>query len=78
MATSGNRGGGRRSKGERRLVGSRVPVNQADKLARVARHEGLSVSDMIAQAIDEKLDHYDMDRITEEEQESLPMTQLAS
>jgi hypothetical protein len=79
MATSGNRGGGRRSKGERRFVGSRVPVNQADNLAIVAKHEGLTVSDMIAVAIDEKLGHYDIDRLTEdEEQESLPMRQLAS
>lgn len=78
MATSGNRGGGRRSKGERRFVGSRVPVNQADNLAIVAKHEGLTVSDMIAVAIDEKLGTYDLKTLAEEEQESLPMQQLAS
>lgn len=79
MATTGNRGGGRRSKGDRRFIGSRLPVTQADHLSIVARHEGLTVSDMIAIAIDEKLEHYDIKRLIEEdEEESRQMSQMAS
>lgn len=67
MATSGNRGGGRRSKGERRFVGSRIPVNLADHLADVAKQEGLTVNDMIALAIAEKLAAHDLKMLSDEQ-----------
>lgn len=80
MATSGNRGGGRRSKGERRFVGSRVPVDQADVLAIVAKSDGKTVSEWVADMIDEKLRHYNVEQLIvgTEGQETLPMQQLAS
>lgn len=55
MAISGNRGGGQRSKGDRRFVGSRVPVDVYDRLAQTAKAENLTVSEFIAAVIDEKL-----------------------
>lgn len=66
MATSGNRGGGRRSKGERRFVGSRIPVKQAEQLDLVVKHEGLTLSDLIAVAIEEKLGTYDLKMLSDE------------
>ena len=67
MATSGNRGGGRRSKGERHYVASRIPVKQADHLTNVAKHEGFTVNDMIAVAIEEKLAAYDVKMLSDEQ-----------
>lgn len=67
MGTSGNCGGGRRSKGERRFIGSRLPVNLAERLDVVARHEGLTLSDMIAVAIEEKLAAYDVKMLSDEQ-----------
>ncbi|GAP60874.1 ribbon-helix-helix domain-containing protein [Arthrobacter sp. KNU-44] len=55
MATSGNRGGGQRSKGDRRFVGSRVPVDVYDRLAQTAKAENLTVSEFVAALIGEKL-----------------------
>lgn len=67
MATSGNRGHGRRSKGERRYVGSRIPVEQADRLTDVAKHEGITVNDMIAVAIEEKMAAYDVMMLSDDQ-----------
>lgn len=51
MAASGNRGGGRRSKGERSFVGTRVPVEQHEKLKEAAARENLSISEFVENLI---------------------------
>lgn len=76
MATTGNRGGGQRSKGERRFVGTRVPVRDHDLLVAAAAAHGLTVSEYVAETLVEKLNsenfsHTDL-------QEELPIGQMAS
>ncbi|OOP63106.1 hypothetical protein BMF89_07395 [Arthrobacter sp. SRS-W-1-2016] len=75
MAATGNRGGGRRSKGERRLVGTRMPVADADKLAAVAEARGMTVSDYVAQLVTKHLSHVQLDKISN--QEALPIPQAS-
>jgi hypothetical protein len=71
MAGKGNNGGGRRSKGERRLVGTRMPIPDADKLAAVAEAEGMTVSDYVAELVTKHLSHIQLDNISN--QEALPI-----
>lgn len=59
MVSTGNRGGGRRSKGDRQVVSSRLPRRLAERLAERAKDEGMTVSDLIARFIDEGLDAMD-------------------
>lgn len=47
--------GGRPSKGERRLVVTRLPTAQADRVRDVADRQGVTVSDWLAQVIAERL-----------------------
>lgn len=70
MASTGNRGGGRRSKGERRFVGSRLPTAYADQLPAYAKDRfNLTVSEYI-----ENLIIQDMDRnLKDNRQEALPI-----
>lgn len=75
MAISGNRGGGRRSKGARHLVGTRMPVNEAEKLRAVAAAEGLSVSDYLADLVHKHLINVDVD--TRYGQEALPISRAS-
>lgn len=56
MTAAGNRGGGRRSKGERRFFGTRLPMDQAQMLLTVAPAQGLTVSEFIAATLEEKLE----------------------
>ena len=56
MTTTGNRGGGRRSKGERRFFGTRLPIDQANLLLTVAPAHGMCVSEFIASVVVEKLE----------------------
>lgn len=55
MSATGNRGGGRRSKGERKFVATRVSVECREKLDVAARSNNLTVSEyvetLIAQAV---------------------------
>jgi hypothetical protein len=44
----GNNNGGRRSKGERRLVGTRVVTDIADRVDDVVEQRGITVSDYLA------------------------------
>lgn len=44
----GNNGGGRRSKGDRRLVGTRLATDVADRVADAAEERGITVSDYLA------------------------------
>ena len=68
---TGNRGGGRRSKGERRLVGTRMPVREADKLAAVAEAQGMTVSDYVGGLVMEHLSRIELEDLTN--QEALPI-----
>jgi hypothetical protein len=57
LAASGNNGGGRRSKGDRRLIGTRVSVEYRDRAAVLAELRGLTMNDfledLIIKAVDE-------------------------
>ncbi len=75
MASTGNRGGGRRSKGDRRLVGSRMPTPDADKLAAVAEAYGMSVSDYVAVLVKAHLSTVELDQITN--QGALPIAKAS-
>ncbi len=47
MSATGNRGGGRRSKGERKFVATRVSVECREKLDVAARTNNLTVSEFV-------------------------------
>ncbi|MNW39044.1 hypothetical protein D3C74_161270 [compost metagenome] len=51
MAATGNRGGGRRSKGERFFVGTRVPVAHQAQLKEAAARSNLTVSEFVENLI---------------------------
>jgi hypothetical protein len=55
MALKGNNGGGRRSKGERHLVATRLPIVQARELSDRADAEGVTVTDYVARVLGEYL-----------------------
>ena len=74
--TSSRRGiGGRPSKGDRRMVGSRMPVSEVDKLHAVAAARGVTVSDYVANLVLAHLSHVDLQSIPD--QEILPITQAS-
>jgi hypothetical protein len=75
MAISGNRRGGRRSKGERHLVGARMPVQDANKLRTVAEAEGSTVSDYVARIMHEHLMTIDVNSL--HGQEALPISRAS-
>lgn len=75
MASTGNRGGGRRSKGDRRLVGSRMPIPDADKLAAVAEAHGKTVSDYVATLVKNHLSTVELEQVTN--QEALPIAKAS-
>ena len=53
MAATGNRGGGQRSKGDRKFVGSRVSTDLHDRLSENARLAGFkNTSEYVAQLIE--------------------------
>lgn len=58
VAATGNRGGGRRSKGDRRLIGTRVAVDYRDRALEIAERRGQTMSDfvesLIIKAVDEE------------------------
>lgn len=61
MAATGNRGGGRRSKGDRKLLGFRMGTDKADKVSLVAKAEGYRyVSDWLADLVEERLNSTDL------------------
>jgi hypothetical protein len=55
MAIQKRARGGRPSKGDRHVLTTRVPVQDAEKVFAIADREGRSASEFIAQAIAEKL-----------------------
>lgn len=74
MAATGNRGGGRRSKGERSFVGVRVPVEYREKLDHVAKDRNLSVSEFVDGLIRHALDGMENDSRSGHEAQSLQRT----
>ena len=74
--TSSRRGiGGRPSKGDRRLVGSRMPISDVDKLHAVAAARGMTVSDYVAELVQSHLRNVDSQHLAD--QEMLPITQAS-
>ncbi|MDB5243862.1 MAG: hypothetical protein JWP57_4488 [Spirosoma sp.] len=71
------RGGGRRSKGERTFVGTRIASDYKEDLGRLAKVHGMSVSEFIEETVYEKVNDF---RITKPEnfQEALPIGRIAS
>ena len=55
MRSSRYRGGGRPSKGERRLISTRLPVSQADEIYERADALEITVTDYVAQVLLEHL-----------------------
>ena len=56
MARLVTRKSGRKSKGDRRYFGTRLPIADADRLVQEATARNVYVSDFIAQTVIEKLD----------------------
>lgn len=76
MAATGNRGGGRRSKGDRKFIGFRLETGRAEQLSRIAAEDGMAVSDVVAAIIERELENIEHER--NERQEKLPIAQIAS
>lgn len=75
MATTGIDRGGRRSKGNRRQISTRMPVAEADKLIALAQAHGIAVSDYLALLVTEHLKIAHVDQINH--QEALPIDQAS-
>ena len=71
MATTGIDRGGRRSKGARRQISTRMPVPDADKLIAVAQASGVTVNDYLAALVADHLKTIHVDQISQ--QEALPI-----
>lgn len=75
MAATERRKGGRHSKGDRKFIGFRMEATRAERLASIARHEGITVNDLVADLVDQGMgtrEHrHDL-------QEALPLGRLAS
>ena len=71
MAITNARRGGRKSKGERKLVGSRMPVDTASQLEIVAEASGQTVSDYVAKLVTAHLSTVDINVLMT--QEELPI-----
>lgn len=68
--------GGRRSKGDRRQIISRMPVATADKLESVAKATSSSISDYVAELVAEHLKTISLDALSKD-QEALPFEQAS-
>ena len=73
MASTGNRGGGRQSKGERHFIGSRLPIRYLGQLADRTASMNLTVSEYVERLVIEDLEQNRPD----DRQEVLPI-QMAS
>jgi hypothetical protein len=70
-----SRRAGRPSKGDRHVMTTRVPVEMADIIFRLAEARGIPASEFIAEAVKEKLAHTDLSAV--ETQEELPLQKTA-
>lgn len=75
MAISNARRGGRKSKGDRKLVGSRMPVVTATQLEIVAEASGQTVSDYVAELVAAHLSTVDLSIL--KIQEELPIVRAS-
>ncbi|GAA1495391.1 hypothetical protein [Paeniglutamicibacter kerguelensis] len=62
---------GRPSKGDRHVFTTRIPTSQAEKIFAVAKAQGISASDFIADIVLEQLGSIDIDAI--DNQTELPI-----
>ena len=75
MALPGRTRRSRPTKGERHLIGARLPMADAVKLADVVEAEGTTVSEYVAQLLHEHLATVDVHRINN--QETLPINKAS-
>lgn len=76
MTATGNRGGGQRSKGDRIFVGTRLPRERRDLVVAIAKAEGITVSDLLAEMVDRDLQKRDCSNL--DIQQPLPLGRMAS
>ncbi len=78
-SASGNRGGGRQSKGPRKFIGVRAPIALAEQMEHAAAEAGLCVSDYVALCM-AKVHNYELPPLsrvpspTGEVQQELPIS----
>ncbi len=76
-AGNGRVGPGRRSKGDRKLIGFRLASPKADLVSKLAAAEGYKyVSDWVAHVVEQRIENTDLTAI--ERQEELPINRIAS
>ncbi|MCC3292608.1 hypothetical protein [Arthrobacter sp. zg-Y1110] len=67
---------GRKSKGDRKLIGFRLATEQADIVSEIAAAEGYRyVSDWVASVVSDRIEHTDLSVI--DHQEELPIGRIA-
>jgi hypothetical protein len=75
MALPGRTRRQRPTKGERHLIGARLPIADAVKLADVVEARGTTVSEYVAELLHAHLSTVDLEQITN--QEALPIAQAS-
>jgi NRPS condensation-like uncharacterized protein len=75
-AATEHRKPGRRSKGERKFIGFRLEEDRAKELAAVAKAEGITVNELVAELVAEGMSSWDSSRT--DLQGELPIGQMAS
>jgi hypothetical protein len=75
MALPGRTRRQRPTKGERHLIGARLPIADAVKLADVVEAKGTTVSEYVAELLHHHLSTVDIDQITN--QEALPIAKAS-
>ncbi|MFJ7751798.1 hypothetical protein ACIQXM_17810 [Arthrobacter sp. NPDC097144] len=77
MTAEGPKRVGRRSKGDRKLIGFRLATDKAEVVSEIAAAEGYRyVSDWVASVVAERIEKTDLDRI-HQQQEELPISRIA-
>jgi hypothetical protein len=75
MTVVGHSRGGRRSKGDRKFIGFRLSSVHAEKMAKYVHGEGMTVSDLLTDLVEDFLETVDVNEI---HQEALPIGRIAS
>lgn len=77
MTTEAPKRVGRRSKGDRKLIGFRLATDKAEVVSEIAAAEGYRyVSDWVASVVAERIENTDLDEI-HQQQEELPISRIA-
>lgn len=77
MTTEGPKRVGRRSKGDRKLIGFRLATDKAEVVSEIAAAEGYRyVSDWVASVVAERIENTDLGGI-HQQQEELPISRIA-